>query len=297
MRVGTTAMKLGFLASQIGDIDKATRYGFPAIELSTDAFAVVSAAPDAAKLQKIKALYAMHKVEITALAFYDLAWTPAVQNEPLPYYQRVFEIAEVLGVRNVASMSGFDGQRDWKENLALFARRFEPICQQAEARGLRIALENWSAVQGPPPQKPANFGGSPAIWDALFEAVPSPALGLEFDPSHLYGQGIDHIRALRDYAPKVFHVHAKDTEMMPEERYRWGHYATPFRFRIPGYGEIDWTRFITTLDEIGYGGGVAIEHEDPIYSGERFDEGLKRGHDVLFPLLHPTSSNSSEAIS
>jgi sugar phosphate isomerase/epimerase len=185
-------------------------------------------------------------------------------------------------------MSGFDGARDWKGNLELFAQRFAPICDEAQGRGLQIALENWMALGGPPPQKPGNFGGGPAIWDALFEAVPSEVLGLEFDPSHLYWQGIDHIRALREYAPRVFHVHAKDTEMLPEERYRWGAYAAPFRFRIPGYGEIDWTRFVATLDEIGYTGGVAIEHEDPIYSGDRFDEGLVRGHAVLSRLVQPT---------
>jgi sugar phosphate isomerase/epimerase len=281
-------MKLGFLAHSVSDIEKAQRLGFPGLELGAGAFgALAESAPDADALAQAKSLCAKHNVEITALAFYDLAWTPAVQAEPLAAYRRVFDIAEALGVRVIASMSGFDGARDWKGNLQLFAERFAPICDEAEGRGLKIALENWMALGGPPPQKPANFGGGPAIWDALFEAVPSEALGLEFDPSHLFWQGIDHIRALREYSQKVFHVHAKDTEMLPEERYRWGAYAGPFRFRIPGYGEIDWTRFVATLDEIGYEGGVAIEHEDPIYSGDRFDEGLRRGHHVLFPLVHP----------
>ena len=60
-----------------------------------------------------------------------------------------------------------------------------------------------------------------------------------------------------------------------------------FRFRIPGYGAINWSEFISALDEIGYTGGVAIEHEDDVYSGERFDEGLARGHQTLAPLIHP----------
>ena len=281
-------MKLGFLASQVNDVEKAVRYGFPALELGTSAFDLtVDASSKVSELAEVRALYATHNVEITALAFYDLAWTPAVQADPLTFYRRVFDIAEALGVKVVASMSGFDGSRDWKGNLELFKTRFEPICAQAQERGLKIALENWMALGGPPPQKPGNFGGGPAIWDALFEAVPSEVLGLEFDPSHLYWQGIDHIRALKEYQSKVFHVHAKDTEMLPEEKYRWGTYASPFRFRIPGYGGINWTQFVAALDEIGYDGGIAIEHEDPIYSGDRFDEGLQRGHHVLFPLVHP----------
>ncbi len=44
-------------------------------------------------------------------------------------------------------------------------------------------------------------------------------------------------------------------------------------------------QFISALDEIGYQGGVAVEHEDPVYSGDRFDEGLVRGWQVLSPLV------------
>ncbi|HEX8832737.1 MAG TPA: sugar phosphate isomerase/epimerase family protein [Abditibacteriaceae bacterium] len=280
-------MKLGFLAFGLSDIAKAGQFGFPGIEMDANAFGNLAEPVAEATIEETKALCATHGVEITAIAFYDIAWTAAVQPDPLPYYRNLIQLAKALDVPVISSMSGFDGSLDWKGNLELFGKRFGPICAQAEEHGLKIALENWMGVGGPPPQKPCNFGGGPAIWDALFEAVPSEALGLEFDPSHLYWQGIDHIRALKEYQAKVFHVHAKDTEMLPEERYRWGTYASPFRFRIPGYGGIDWTRFVATLDEIGYTGGVAIEHEDPIYSGDRFDEGLQRGHHVLFPLVHP----------
>jgi sugar phosphate isomerase/epimerase len=131
------------------------------------------------------------------------------------------------------------------------------------------------------------MGGSPDTWDAWFKAVPSRALGLEFDPSHLYWQGIDHMRALYEYRDRVYHVHAKDVEMFPERRYRGGVNGNYFRFRIPGYGGINWATFISALNEIGYEGGVAIEHEDDVYSGERFDEGLVRGHYVLQPLINP----------
>ncbi len=97
------------------------------------------------------------------------------------------------------------------------------------------------------------------------------------------------MRALREYKDRVYHVHAKDTEMLPERRYRGGVNSDYFRFRIPGYGEINWAAFISALDEFGYDGGMAIEHEDPVYSGEKFDEGLVRGWQVLYPLTHPTS--------
>jgi len=288
-------VKLGFLTSTVSDIDKAARLGFDGIELATGAFGDPAAGPlDRATLQQAKQLCEQNQVELTALAYYDVAFKAATFNAGRPEhvlqaYERVFDAAEQLGVRTITSMSGFDAAQDWNGNLQLFADRFGPVADAAERRGMRIAIENWMGFGGALPFKPTNMGGSPDTWDAWFSAVPSKALGLEFDPSHLYWQGIDHVRALREYKERVYHVHAKDTEMLPERRYRSGVNGNYFRFRIPGYGAINWPAFISTLDEIDYDGGIAIEHEDPIYSGARFDEGLVRGFQVLSPLVHPRS--------
>lgn len=287
-------MKLGFLSASVADIEKAARLGFDGIELRTDAFGDAAIQPlDAAKIAEAKRLADQHNVEITALAYYDLAFNPPPEDVVVTAYDRVYDAADALGVGVIASMSGFDPDRDWEGNIQLFADRFRPISERAEGRGLKLALENWMGFSGSLPFRPRNMGGSPDTWDAWFAAVPSPALGLEFDPSHLYWQGIDHMRALREFASRVHHVHAKDTELLPEQRYRGGVNGNTFRFRIPGYGEIDWARFISALNELGYEGGVAIEHEDVIYgfrgSEERFDEGLVRGWQTLSPLIHPSS--------
>jgi sugar phosphate isomerase/epimerase len=287
-------MKLGFLTSSINDIEKAARLGFDSVELNVRAVGdPAEGALDAGQIEQVKQLVAQHNVSISALAYYDLAGRgPSLFNKEAPSftvaaYERVFDLAEALGVPTIASMSGFDADRDWNGNVQLFADRFGPIADNAEKRGLRIAFENWMSVHGRLPFRPVNMGGSPDTWDAWFSAVPSRALGLEFDPSHLYWQGIDHMRALYEYRDRVYHVHAKDTEMFPERRYRGGVNGNYFRFRIPGYGEINWTTFISALNEIGYDGGVAIEHEDDVYSGDRFDEGLVRGRQVLRPLITP----------
>ncbi|MEJ7652977.1 MAG: sugar phosphate isomerase/epimerase family protein, partial [Chloroflexia bacterium] len=244
---------------------------------------------DPAKISEAGRLAQACDVEITALAYYAMSFKPASARALAEAYDRVFDAAETLGVGVVASMSGFDADKDWDGNVQLFAERFGPIAESAERRGLRIAIENWMGYGGRLPFRPVNMGGSPDTWDAWFDAVPNKALGIEFDPSHLYWQGIDHIRALREYSDRVYHVHAKDTQMLPERRYRGGVNGDYYRFRIPGYGEINWTEFITTVQEVGYDGGVAIEHEDPVYSGQRFDEGLVRGWQVLHPLIAPAS--------
>ena len=279
-------MKLGFLTPKMEDLEKAKRLGFTGIELHSAAFGdAAKGSLDKKKIAAAKALSKKTGVEITALAFYYFDNTPdSVKTWPAAY-GRLFDAAESLGVGVITTMSGFDSNLDWNGNLQFWADRFGPVSQVAEKRGLKIAFENWMSVHGRLPHKPINFGGCPGLWAEWFKAVPSKARGIEFDPSHLYWQGIDHMRALKEFKDRVYHVHAKDTEMLPEVQYRWGINADVFRFRIPGYGGINWAELISGLDEIGYKGGVAIEHEDPVYSGDRFDEGLVRGLQVLGPLV------------
>ena len=280
-------MKLGFLTGSYQDIEKAAQLGFKGIELHVGAFGNPEESDlDQDKIDEAAALMKKHDIAITALAYYTFCrcTEERIPLEPT-YYGRVFDAAEKLGVGVVAAMGGFHGGLNWEDNIKLFGERFGPVSELAEKRGMKVAFENWMAVHGRLPFTPINIGGSPDTWDDMFSAVPSKAMGIEFDPSHLYWQGIDHVRALKEYADRVHHVHAKDTEMLPENQYRGGINGSYFRFRIPGYGEINWFEFVSTLDEIGYTGGVAIEHEDPVYSGDRFDEGLVRGHHVLDPLV------------
>lgn len=279
-------MILGFVGREVADIEKAARLGFRGIELRSEAFGnAVEQELDAEKIALAGKLCLEHSVTITALAFYRCATTLEEVPNASKEFSRVFDAAEKLGVQTVATMSGFNADLDWAGNVQFFADRFGPVTEMAEKRGLRVACENWMGIRTRLPFRPLNMGGCPDTWDEWFRAVPSRALGLEFDPSHLYWQGIDHIRALKEYAERLYHVHAKDTEMLPEARYRGGINATYYRFRIPGYGEINWPQFISALDEIGYKGGVAIEHEDRVYWGERFDEGLVRSRQVLDPLV------------
>ena len=74
------------------------------------------------------------------------------------------------------------------------------------------------------------------------------------------------------------HFHAKDMEINREALGRNGIYGGGWRrYRIPGWGDIDWKRIFSALVDIGYDYAMVIEHEDPIFTGERHDEGLRRG--------------------
>jgi sugar phosphate isomerase/epimerase len=119
----------------------------------------------------------------------------------------------------------------------------------------------------------------------MLEAIPSPSLGLNLDPSHLVWLQIDYEQAVRDYGERIFHVHAKDTEIRRDELYRrsiLSHGSGWQEGRMPGRGEIDWARFIGALRDAGYDGVVSVEHED---HGLGVEAGFEFARDTLRPLL------------
>jgi len=116
-------------------------------------------------------------------------------------------------------------------------------------------------------------------------------VGANFDPSHLYWQGIDVMAAVRLLGDRdaIHHVHAKDTKVYEENARRKGVLDTTsyteeadrsWLFRTIGYGhdESHWKDFVSTLRMAGYDGALSIEHEDSLTSAR---EGLEKAVDVL----------------
>jgi DNA-(apurinic or apyrimidinic site) lyase len=116
-------------------------------------------------------------------------------------------------------------------------------------------------------------------------------VGANFDPSHLYWQGIEATEAIRLLGDHdaIHHVHAKDTRVYEHNARRKGVLDTaPYTeeadrswlFRSVGYGhgEEHWKDLVSTLRMIGYDGALSIEHEDSLTSSR---EGLEKAIDVL----------------
>jgi len=122
----------------------------------------------------------------------------------------------------------------------------------------------------------------------------SPAVGVNYDPSHLVRMGIDPMRFLKEFVPRIHHVHAKDTELSPERLYTFGHELPPtfeprplfgrnhWRYTIPGHGQTPWIEVFETLDAHGYGGAVSIEMEDRHFHGSEDLEKAGLLHSALF---------------
>ncbi|SFS06769.1 DNA-(apurinic or apyrimidinic site) lyase [Halomicrobium zhouii] len=123
-------------------------------------------------------------------------------------------------------------------------------------------------------------------------------IGANFDPSHLYWQGISITDAIRLLGEEdaIHHFHAKDTKVYEEQAREKGVLDTapytdePNRswlFRSVGYGhgEDHWRDVVSTLRMVGYDGALSIEHEDSLTSGR---EGLEKGVDLLKRVVFST---------
>ncbi|MDR0518432.1 MAG: TIM barrel protein, partial [Clostridiales Family XIII bacterium] len=91
-------------------------------------------------------------------------------------------------------------------------------------------------------------------------------------------------------ADRIFHVHAKDAELVEQNLPLGGtlmqgdmrRIDRSFRFRIPGWGDVRWKKIITELSMIGYEGLISYEHEDVTMS--RMD-GVRKTAAFLKPLI------------
>jgi sugar phosphate isomerase/epimerase len=249
-------------------------------------------------------LLADHGLTISALAPMTnlLSADPALRETRVALMRRTIDAAAALGVDTVVTFCGSaHGMHFWgtpgvgdghpsnrvADNLRIFTEVYGPIADHAESRGVRIAFE--TAGRGGPE---GNLAHSPELWDAMFEAVPSSALGLSFDPSHLVWLQIPNIpEVIRTYRDRIYNVDGKDTEILPARLARQGILGSGWwRYRLPGLGALDWRAILATLTEVGYHGALAIENEDPIFPGR---DGVKWAADYLRAQLPPSNVHAA----
>jgi sugar phosphate isomerase/epimerase len=105
----------------------------------------------------------------------------------------------------------------------------------------------------------------------MFHDIGSPSLGLNYDPSHMVWQQMDYLQPMREFADRLFHVHAKDVRMDVERLNQVGIMAHPNEYhtpKLPGLGDVNWGRFFSVLTDVGYRGPVCVEVEDRAYEGD-----------------------------
>jgi sugar phosphate isomerase/epimerase len=247
-----------------------------------------------ARSDAVKALMQRLNLEISALGYYPnpLAADRTRREFVIEHLKKVIVAAEMLGVGVVNTFVGRDKNRTLETNLEEFAHVWPPIVRFAADHNVKIAIENCPMIFSNDEWPGGNnLAISPVAWRRMFEIVPDPNFGLNFDPSHLVWQMIDYCRAVREFGERIFHVHAKDLEIDRDGLYEHGVMSLGMGWqvpRLPGLGEVRWAEFFAALYAVGYDGAVCIEHEDRGF--EKTEELVKRGfliaRDVLRPYLH-----------
>lgn len=287
-------MKLGFVSAILGDfsfdqmMDTAQAMGFGCVEVACwpagkaeRRYAGVSHIDveglDEAAAQDILGGCKKRGVEISALAFYPnlLDADPAKREANRAHLEKVIRASARLGVNLVTTFIGRDQAKSVEENLAGLEAVWSPILALAESLQVRIAIENCPMLfdrgQWPGGQ---NIMTTPAIWRRVFEILPSPNLGINYDPSHFVWQMMDYIKPLYQFREKVFHVHFKDIKLYRDRLDEHGVMAYPLDFmapKLPGLGDVDWGRYVSALTDIGYNGYACIEVEDRAFENGKED--------------------------
>jgi sugar phosphate isomerase/epimerase len=304
-------MKLGFFTAALpgNTLEEAAKWGaesgFQAIEIAcwplekaTRRYAGVTHI-DVATLDKPKAAE-IHKMldgyglTISALGYYPNPLHPDADHREtvIAHLKKVIRAAEMLEVPVVGTFVGKDKNKTVPQNLEDYAKIWPPIVRFAKDHGVKIAIENcpmiFSYDEWPGGN---NLASTPTIWRKMWEIIPDDNFGLNLDPSHLILQMIDVERVVREFASKLFHVHAKDLHIDREGLYNHGVLSQGMGWqvpRLPGLGDMDWQKFFAALTAARYDYVVSIEHEDRVFEGD--EDLVKRGfylsRDVLKPFIH-----------
>jgi sugar phosphate isomerase/epimerase len=216
-------------------------------------------------------------------------------------------LAGHLGVERVVAMSGCPGHGQWPvfaggawlpDLEGLWQEQWEQIAAywselsawaEREVSGVSILLE---LHPGTSIYNPASF--------ALLRSVVGANVGVNFDPSHFWWQGIDPVRAAAELADHVGFAHGKDTLLRPELIARNGVLDFAWPERAPtdlpwhfcaigtGHNHAEWTSLLETIAAGGYDDVISIEHEDPRLGPE---EGIETSLHALQQLLAGDASN------
>jgi len=252
------------------------------------------------------------------LSTYDLSLSAlATHNNPLhpdrsrgrqadTELRETIELAGELGVDAVTCFSGLPGGGPNDEVPNWITAPWPPEHADALDYQWELAVEYWQDIA----EHAADHGVDVAIEMHPNMLIHEPRgllrlreatndrIGANFDPSHLYWQGIEPTEAIRllGASDAIHHFHAKDTKLYAANTREKGVLdTTPYTdeanrswlFRSVGYGhgESHWKDIVSTLRMVGYDGALSIEHEDSLTSST---EGLEKAVDLLSRAIFET---------
>jgi len=285
----------------------ANRIGFQAVEFATD-----TGRDNHFKLEKVlsggaselKRIITSYEFEISAFSCHkdsQLIGGPhgietdtilkAPPQEKINYgIKRVKITIEAAAALDVGVVNGFLGTVNfswvypwpggfelWENAYNTLVERWMPILDFCKSQGVKFAHEPF------PQQQAFNVETARRLLKAFDMRE---ELGFNLDPANLLWFLLDPVAFVEEFGNRILSVHAKDAEIV-EENLRYtgilplGSRENPkrgFRFRIVGWGQINWKKLITSLMITGYDGVLSVEHEDPWF--DKID-GIRKAFNFL----------------
>lgn len=210
-------------------------------------------------------------VTISALGCYG----NAIGEEPLDHetwqgLETLVTYAPRFGNPVIGAFTGRLVDQPLRASVPAVAERFRPLVERAGANGIAIAFEN-CPMRGDWHRGGWNIAHDPAAWELLFEALPQPNVGLEWEPCHQMMALIDPLPQIAEWGHRFLHVHGKDATIRWDLIRRRGTGSDePWGWqRTPGFGDADWTAIVSELRRVGFRGSIDIEGwHDPVMCGE-----------------------------
>ena len=246
-------------------IPRIAKLGFKAIELIAWDQTILNEYYTPQRIKELRTIVAGEGMEIS-----EFVSTPRGMADPdkatranaVEYFKRMLEVADGLGTKMVNSVSvhpfniefpritdrplmqeqlvEIPSGLDWKQNWVDYVDVVRQCANLCEAAGFRYALES----------HPYRYMANAAGMLRLLDHVQSPALGMNFDPSHLFPVGEIPQVVIYQLGDRVFHCHFSDNDGTTNAHWR------------PGKGKIDWQAVLVALKDVGYNGVISIELED-----------------------------------
>lgn len=309
-------MKLGLIAGMFPNatIDEAAKLaaenGYEAIEVcanETSAMLNTEKLLGTGEAKKILKTVKSYGVEISALSNHDnsmiivgphgpatdFVWKGTAEEKRARGKESLLRTAQLANEMEVKTIVGLTGIVDfsaafswpyadgWKLSEDAFVEHFVPMLDKLQEYGTRFAVE----------VHPNNL-----IYDiysakrAIELAGGHPALGINLDPGNLMYVGVGVEEFIDELHDRIYFVHLKDGEYSPHNFRKGGwlmrgdnrQLNKSFRYRIPGWGSINWRSVMTELHLIGYDGVLSFEHEDEIFT---ILDGVKKTRDFIRPLM------------
>lgn len=256
---------------------------------------------DESRQAELHTLLDEHDMTISALAVHNNPLHPdddrAKQADQ--EFRRAIRLSSQLGVNAVTCFSGLPAGAPGDTVPNWVTAPWPPEHREALEYQWDVATQHWEELAGYAAEHsvdvaiemhPNMLVHEPQGLIRLREAT-NERIGANFDPSHLYWQGIDVPTAIRYLGEQdaIIHVHAKDTAIYESNAQTKGvldtsPYDTPVNrswlFRTVGYGhgEAHWKKIVSTLRMVDYDGTLSIEHEDVLTSSR---EGLEKAVELL----------------